>query len=128
MNGSTLDFQDESFDLVFQSMAFTSVLDERIRHRMAQEMLRVVKKTGLIIWYDFFIANPWNLNVRGVGKPEIKRLFPKCHVELERVSLALPIAKLLAPWSWGACYFLNRLRILNTFYLGMIKKRSIPSN
>lgn len=123
MNGVTLEFPDESFDLVLQSLVFTSVLDERMRHQMAEEMLRVVKKSGLILWYDFHVDNPWNSNVRGVRKSEIKRLFPNCHIELERVSLALPLAKILAPWSWVACYLLSRLRFLNTHYLGVIQKR-----
>ena len=122
MGGGKLEFQNETFDLVLQSMAFTSVLDEEMRYAMAQEMLRVVKSHGLIIWYDFFLANPWNPDVRGIRKAEIHRLFPKCHVELERVSLILPLAKSLAPWSWGACYLLSRLRLLNTFYLGVIKR------
>jgi ubiquinone/menaquinone biosynthesis C-methylase UbiE len=123
MNGVTIEFPDESFDFVLQSLVFTSVLDEKMRHRMAEEMLRVVKKTGLILWYDFHVDNPWNSNVRGVRKSEIKRLFPNCHIELERVSLVLPLAKILAPWSWIACYLLSRLRFLNTHYLGIIQKR-----
>lgn len=123
MNGATLEFPDESFDLVLQSVVFTSVLDEKMRHRMAEEMIRVVKKTGFIIWYDFFVDNPWNQNVRGVRKAEITRLFPNCSIELERVSLVLPVAKFLAPWSWVACHLLSRLRLLNTHYLGLIKKK-----
>lgn len=123
MNGATLEFPDESFDLVLQSVVFTSVLDEKMRHRMAEEMIRVVKKTGFIIWYDFFVDNPWNQNVRGVRKAEIARLFPNCSIELERVSLVLPVAKFLAPWSWVACHLLSRLRLLNTHYLGLIKKK-----
>lgn len=123
MNGATLEFPDESFDLVLQSVVFTSVLDQKIRHRMAEEMLRVVKKTGFIIWYDFFVDNPWNQNVRGVRKTEITRLFPNCSIELERVSLLLPLAKFLAPWSWSACHLLSRLRLFNTHYLGLIQKK-----
>jgi len=123
MNGVALEFPDKSFDLVLQSMVFTSVLNEGMRHSMAQEMLRVVKKSGFIIWYDFFVDNPWNPDVRGVRKAEIKRLFPNCSIELERVSLVLPLAKLLAPWSWVACHLLSRLRFLNTHYLGVIYKR-----
>jgi ubiquinone/menaquinone biosynthesis C-methylase UbiE len=123
MNGIALEFPDESFDLVLQAVVFTSVLDESMRHRMAEEMLRVVKKTGLIVWYDFHVDNPWNSNVRGVRKSEIKRLFPNCHIELERVELVSPLTKILAPWSWIACYLLSRLRFLNTHYLGVIQKR-----
>ena len=123
MNGSTLDFPDESFDLVLQSLVFTSILDDGMKHHMAQEMLRVLKKTGLLVWYDFHVNNPWNPNVRGVRKAEIMRLFPNCHIELERVSLAFPVAKFFAPWSWMTCYFLSWLRFLNTHYLGVIQKR-----
>lgn len=122
MGGGKLEFADETFDLVLQAMAFTSVLDEEMRRKMAQEMLRVVKRNGLIIWYDFFFGNPWNPDVRGIRKAEIHRLFPNCYIRLERVSLILPLVKSLAPWSWGACYLLSRLRLLSTCYLGVIKK------
>jgi len=123
MNAAKLDFGDESFDLVLQSLVFTSVLDQSMKQRMALEMLRVVKKTGFILWYDFHVDNPWNSNVRGVRKAEITRLFPSCCIALERVSLALPLAKVLAPRSWITCYILDRLRLLNTHYLGVIEKR-----
>lgn len=122
-NGSVLDFADESFDLVLQSLVFTSVLNQTMKEEMAREMMRVVKKDGLIIWYDFHVNNPWNPNVRGVQKAEIRRLFPGCSVVLDRVSLALPLAKWLAPWSWLLCYFLDRMRLLNTHYLGLIHKQ-----
>lgn len=122
-NGSLLDFPNESIDLVLQSLVFTSVLDPIMKQQMAGEMMRVLKKDGLIIWYDFHVDNPWNPNVRGVRKAEIKRLFPDCDIALDRVSLALPVAKHLAPWSWFVCYFLDHLRLLNTHYLGLIQKR-----
>ena len=122
-NGSLLDFPDESFDLVLQSLVFTSVLDQAMKDEMAREMLRVLKKDGLIIWYDFHVDNPWNPNVRGVRKAEITRLFSGCSIAVDRVSLALPVAKWLAPWSWFLCYVLDRLRVLNTHYLALIYKR-----
>jgi len=123
MGGGALEFDDGTFDIVFQSMVFTSVLDQEIRQQIAHEMLRVVKKDGVIIWYDFFFANPWNPDVRAVRKAEIKQLFPHCLVELERVSLILPVVKKLAPWSWLGCHLLTKLRFLNTFYLGVVKKQ-----
>lgn len=122
-NGSVLEFPDESFDLVLQSLVFTSVIDQAMKNEMAREMMRVLKKDGLIIWYDFHVDNPWNPNVRGVRKAEIQRLFPGCSIALDRVSLALPLAKRLAPWSWLLCYVLDRIRLLNTHYLGFIHKQ-----
>ena len=67
-NATKLNFPDGSFDLVLQFVVFSSVLDWRTKQQMASEMARVVKPTGHIIWYDFFVNNPWNPDVRGVGK------------------------------------------------------------
>jgi hypothetical protein len=88
---------------------------------MASEMLRVVKPDGLIIWYDYYVNNPWNTDVRGVNKREIHRLFPGCRVELRRITLVPPLARLLAPYSWLSCYLLGRIPWLRTFYLGVIQ-------
>jgi hypothetical protein len=38
------------------------------------------------------------------------------------VSLVPPLSRLLAPYSWLACYALERLRLFNTHYLGTIQK------
>ena len=40
-NPAKLPFCDEAFDLVFQSLVFTAVLDPRIKQAMAAEVLRV---------------------------------------------------------------------------------------
>ena len=56
-------------------------------------------------------------------KAEVMRLFPDCDCTFDRVSLALPLAKRLAPWSWLLCYGLDRLRLFNTHYLALIHKR-----
>jgi len=58
----------------------------------------------------------------GVSKREIAKLFPECHIELQRVTLVPQLARLIAPWSWLTCYALERLQLLNTHYLGVIRK------
>ena len=121
-NAATLAFGDNSFDLVFQFTVFTSIFDFNMKQLMAQEMLRVVKEGGLIIWYDFYINNPYNPDVRGIRKHQIMELFPDCRMELHRVTLAPPVARFLAPYSWMACYALEQSRLLNTHYLGVIRK------
>src|SRR5690606_13479747 len=50
--GSALPFADRSFDLVFQSVVFSSVLDGVLRRGMAAEMLRVCDVGGHILWID----------------------------------------------------------------------------
>jgi ubiquinone/menaquinone biosynthesis C-methylase UbiE len=121
-SAAELTLPDEAFDLVFQSTVFTSILDPSMRRQVASEMLRVVKKDGLIVWYDYHVNNPWNPDVQGVKKREIHQLFPECRVDLRRITLAPPLARLLAPYSWLACYFLEKLPFLCTHYLGVIQK------
>jgi hypothetical protein len=95
-----------------------------VKEVLAREMLRVLKRHGVILWYDLRVNNPDNADVRGIGKQEIARLFPNCHIDLRRVTVAPPLSRLLAPYSWLGCYALERLRIFNTHYLGVIQKHS----
>jgi SAM-dependent methyltransferase len=122
-NAARLAFDNDSFDLVLQFTVFTSVLDFKVKKLMAREMLRVVRESGRIIWYDYHVNNPWNPDVRGIRKHELSQLFPGCHIELQRVTLAPPLVRLLAPYSWLLCYVLERLKIFDTHYLGVIRKK-----
>ena len=121
-NAAFLPFAAASFDLVLQSLVFTSILDPAMRQAVAGEMLRALKPQGFILWYDYHVNNPWNPDVRGVKKGEIHRLFPGCRITLQRVTLAPPLARLLAPYSFTLCALLEKLRLLNTHYLGVIRK------
>jgi SAM-dependent methyltransferase len=122
-----LSFPDSTFDLVFQATVFTSILDPRLKQQVASEMLRVVKKDGLILWYDYHVNNPYNRDVRGIKKKEIHRLFPNSRIELYRLTLAPPLTRFLAPYSWLACYFLEKIPWLCTHYLGAIHKKENSS-
>lgn len=67
-SAASLGFADAAFDLVLQSMVFSSVLDPSMKRQIAAEMLRVVKSDGMILWYDFHVNNPRNPDVRGLKK------------------------------------------------------------
>jgi ubiquinone/menaquinone biosynthesis C-methylase UbiE len=122
-NAANLSFSDATFNLVVQITAFSSALDPELKRQMAREMLRVLKPDGAILWHDFFLNNPRNPDVRGVGRKEICRLFPNCEVVLRRVTLAPPLVRRLAPRSWLLCYLLTGIRIFNTHYLGLVHKK-----
>ena len=121
-SAANLALPDAIFDLVIQSTVFTSILDPGLKQKIASEMLRVLKPNGLIVWYDYHVNNPWNADVRGVKKGEIYRLFPGCRIKLQRITLAPPLVRLLAPYSWLVCYLLERIPWLCTHYLGVIRK------
>ncbi|MFZ2087523.1 MAG: class I SAM-dependent methyltransferase [Desulfobaccales bacterium] len=121
-NAAYLPFRPSSFDLVLQSLLFTSILDPVMKQAVAGELLRVLKPQGFILWYDYHANNPWNADVLGVKRKEIQRLFPHCLINLQRVTLAPPLARFLAPYSFLLCSLLEKLRFLNTHYLGIIQK------
>ena len=121
-SAANLPYPDASFDLVVQSTVFTSVLDAGLKQRIADEMLRVLKPEGLILWYDFRMNNPRNPDVQGVGRREIHRLFPGCRIQLRSITLAPPICRKLAPVSRLACEVLCWIPLLRTHYLGLIRK------
>jgi ubiquinone/menaquinone biosynthesis C-methylase UbiE len=121
-SASDLPFRSEHFDIVFQSTVFTSILDINLKRKAADEMVRVLKREGLIIWYDYHVNNPWNKDVRGVKRREIHKLFPNCRIDLERITLLPPLARFLAPYSYLTCYLLENVPLLCTHYLGVIRK------
>lgn len=120
-DGQDLPFADDSFDLVLQYTAFSSILDAEIKRRMAAEMLRVLKQAGTIIWYDFW-WNPTNAQTKGIRPVEIKELFPGCRTDFQKTTLAPPIARRVVPASWGLALFLEALGLFNTHYLVIIQK------
>ncbi len=121
-SATELEYADDTFDLVLQSTVFSSVLDHNMRQQIALEMQRVVKADGAIIWYDFHVNNPLNPNVLGVKKQDIIQLFPDCHIDISRVTLAPPLVRKLASFSWLLCSVLERIKVANTHYLGTIQK------
>jgi SAM-dependent methyltransferase len=123
-SAAKLQFPDATFDLVWQSTVFSTILDAQLKQQIAREMVRVLKPTGLILWIDFFAPNPGNLDVKGVGKSEIRALFPDCDIRFRRINLAPPLVRFLAPRSWLLCSMLSAIRILNTHYFVVIRRRS----
>ncbi len=88
-----LDYQNK-FDIVFQSTVFTSILDMGFKKKLANKMMEMAKKDGLILWYDFKYDNPSNKDVKGVGKNEIRELFGNAKdIRFHNVTLAPPIGR-----------------------------------
>jgi hypothetical protein len=88
-------------------------------------MRRVLKPDGLILWYDFHINNPRNPDVKGVKLREIQELFSNCEIRMKRITLAPPIARRVATYSWLLCYCLSRIPWLCSHYIGVIRKKPL---
>ncbi len=115
-----LPYPDQSFDLVLQYTVFSSILDDRIKQNIANEMRRVLRPQGIIVWYDFWL-NPLNPQTQGIKPNEIRQLFPNSQIKLKKITLAPPITRRLVKVSWFAAYLLEKIKLFNTHYLGVIR-------
>ena len=115
-------FRDGTFDIVVLATCLTSVLENEIKRRIAQEAIRVLKNEGFILWYDFRFNNPRNPDVKGIGKKEIKQLFNGCSCDFHLVTLAPLLARILAAVSGLLCDIITIIPFLRTHYLTIIKK------
>jgi len=119
-DGQYLPYSSNQFDIVIQYTVFSSILDNDIKAKIAEEMLRVLQPKGLILWYDFWL-NPTNRQTRGIRPKEIKHLFPDCRFDFHRITLAPPIARRLVPISWMKGELLEKLKIFNSHYLDALQ-------
>ena len=100
---------------------FSSILDPAVRATAASELARVLAPGGLVLWYDFFTDSPRNPNVRGVGRRELRRLFPGFEVRWRRVTLAPPLIRLLVPRARPLAAALQALKLLDTHALAVLR-------
>lgn len=121
-NALELDLPTNSFDIVFQSTVFTSILDDAFQVRLAHRMWGWVRPTGGVLWYDFTFNNPRNSNVRGVPLSRIKALFPEASIDSYRVTLAPPISRLVCRLHPGLYGLFNMFRFLRTHVICWIGK------
>lgn len=122
-DATDIPFQGNYFDIVMQNTVFTSILDREVKTKIAKEMLRVLRSEGCIVWYDMFITNPFDENIKAIRKKEIKALFPGCIVDFHSVILNPFISRRLAKISTLACIFLEKFKVLNSHYFAIIRKK-----
>lgn len=120
-NGQYLPFTSESFDLVLQFTAFSSILDSFTKLTMANEMVRVLRPGQGIIWYDF-VWNPLNRQTRGIPLSEVRKLFPAMKVTSRRITLAPPVTRRLLPHHEAFAERLTQLSVFNSHLLIWIQK------
>lgn len=121
-DGGTMPLADGRFDLLLQFTTFSSIFEPNLRRQMAEEMLRVVKPDGLMLWFDVRL-HPANPQLHGIERQEIMSLFPRCRFVFRRIILAPPLLRLIAPYSLTLCTLLSQFWFLRTHYLVVIQPR-----
>jgi len=121
-DAGSLPWDANMFRLVIASTVFTSILNNAVRRTVAREIVRVLAPGGALLWYDFAVNNPKNPQVRGVGRKELRELFPELRGEIKSVTLAPPLARFFAPRSWTIASLLEAIPVLRTHLLAVMVK------
>jgi len=122
-DAKNMPWPDETFHLVIASTLFSSILDAAVRKAVAREITRVLAPGGALLCYDFAVNNPRNPDVRKLTRRELGQLFPDLHGQVRSVTLAPPIARLIAPRCWLLATMLEMVPFLRTHLLAVLIKR-----
>ena len=119
-NAEHLSFPNDSFDIMVAFTIFSSLIDSRMAENVASEMLRVLKKSGAILWYDLRYPNPRNSSVRAMTRRRINCLFPGMVTQLKSISLLPPLADGLGSTAAITYPLLAGIPFLRPHYIGLL--------
>lgn len=109
---------DGSFDVVYQSMMCSSILDEGLLAAVVGRMWSLAKPGGGVLWYDFTVDNPRNPDVHGLPMRRVRELFPQSGTpRLWRLTLAPPLARRVTRMHAALYTVFNALPLLRTHVL-----------
>jgi ubiquinone/menaquinone biosynthesis C-methylase UbiE len=122
MDARNMKFPKHSFDFISVSTLFSSVIDKEIRFQIASEISRVLKPSGIIIYYDLRFNNPYNSNIIGIDKKEINNLFPDMKKKIKKITLLPPLARRLGKTTPYLYPLFSMIPLLKSHYVGLFKK------
>jgi SAM-dependent methyltransferase len=124
MTGDALDLElpDSSVDVVFQSLVFSSILDEKFQGALASKIWRLAAPGGGVLWYDFTFDNPSNPDVRGVNLRRVRELFPDADIIAWRLTLAPPVSRRITRIHPVLYSWFNALPLLRTHMMCWLRK------
>jgi ubiquinone/menaquinone biosynthesis C-methylase UbiE len=121
-NGTILPFRDRSFDVVYQSMMISSVLDPGRRLTILREADRVLRSGGSFISYDTRYPNPWNRQTRPLKLAEMRKAFPGWTLNRSTLTGIPQIIRPLSRISLSLCRMVEAVPILRSHLLVFARK------
>jgi len=120
-NAERMSYADESFDLLLALTVFSSILSDAMARNVAQEMARVLRPGGALLWYDVRYDSASNPNVKAVPAPRVRSLFPGLSAELHSVTLLPPLARRLGALT-AAYGLLASVPPMRSHLIGLLRK------
>ncbi|MGB7201865.1 MAG: class I SAM-dependent methyltransferase [Pyrinomonadaceae bacterium] len=122
-DATDLPWEDNYFDFAVVSTVFSSILDVDVRKMISNEVARVIAPSGVVVLYDIVVNNPRNKNLRPLKHKDVIAMFPAFHERFQSLTLAPPIARMVAGRSWTLATMLSALPFLRTHFLAILEKR-----
>ena len=108
-DATRLQFPDDSFDLVTETMMFLQLTDDATAKRIASEMIRVTKPGGTLLVSDWRYSKPGSHEFKGVSRKRLGNLYDvgrRTEVRAAfRGSLVPPLGRFLSK-NFPAAYFM----------------------
>lgn len=121
-NALDLNFNEGEFDIVFQSMVFSSILDKEFKFELAKKLWSWVKPGGGLLWYDFIYNNPFNRDVKGIPFNEVRNMFDFEDFNYWRITLAPPLSRAITKIHPHLYTIFNIFPFLRTHILCWLRK------
>jgi ubiquinone/menaquinone biosynthesis C-methylase UbiE len=74
-DASKMEFDSNSFDLIYESTMFATLPDDNLSLSIAREMMRVCKPDGYILLVDWRTPNPFDRNYKALTRKRLNNLF-----------------------------------------------------
>jgi len=124
-NAEQLDYPDDFFSVVLLWTVFSSILDDSVALSVAREVRRVLAPGGAVVWWDMRYPNPWNRNVRGVTKSQIRKYFAGFDIQLATTTVIPGLARRLGRWTGKGYNVLAAIPFLRSHWVGLFRKNSV---
>ena len=120
-DATNLDFKNNYFDLTYESTMFFQITNNEISQKIANEMIRITKKGGYLILFDWRYGKLNNKNFLACNKKRIKELFKIDKstklISIEKGMLIPPFGRFLSK-NMSSMYFV--FAKLFPFFIGQV--------
>jgi SAM-dependent methyltransferase len=115
-----------SIDLVMLFTVLSSIRDDATILAIVDRIREMLRPSGGVVWYDFFIKNPRNQRTRPMRRRDIAAFFPDFTLELDKITVFPPLVRALGRLSWLLYPYLTRVPLLRGHYIGILRRSSAP--
>lgn len=121
-------YDDNVFNVVTSSTMFIQLLDDSLSRQIADEMVRVTKKNGLLIIFDW-VYDFWKSEYKAVNNKRIKKIFTNSSFGETYIKqkikgpLIPPLGRTLSKYVPSSYFIIQKLPFVTGLYAYVLEKK-----